>query len=56
MTPSCHVHMADNYVPPCAGPVLLQVVCPYRCIEERAMPLKQMGDLGQVRKCNPYTM
>jgi hypothetical protein len=27
----------------------LQVVCPYRCIEERAMPLKQMGDLGQVR-------
>jgi hypothetical protein len=25
-----------------------QVVCPYRSIEERAMPLKQMGDLGQV--------
>lgn len=36
----------------CAGPVVLQVVCPYRCIEERAMPLKQMGDLGQVRKCD----
>jgi hypothetical protein len=27
-----------------------QVVCPYRSIEERAMPLKQMGDLGQVRR------
>lgn len=25
-----------------------QVVVPYRCIEERAMPLKQMGDLGQI--------
>ncbi len=29
-----------------------QVVCPFRCSEEKALPLKQMGDLGQVR-CNP---
>ncbi|KAF6250521.1 hypothetical protein COO60DRAFT_1682144 [Scenedesmus sp. NREL 46B-D3] len=26
-----------------------QVVCPYRSLEEKAMTLKQMGDLGQVR-------
>lgn len=25
-----------------------QVVCPFRSVEEKAMPLKQMGDLGQV--------
>lgn len=25
-----------------------QVVCPYRSNEEKAMPLKQMGDLGQI--------
>lgn len=27
-----------------------QVVVPYRSLEEKAMTLKQMGDLGQVRK------
>ena len=26
-----------------------QVVCPHRDVEEAAMPLRQMGDLGQVR-------
>lgn len=25
-----------------------QVVCPYRSVEEKAVPLRQMGDLGQV--------
>jgi NADH dehydrogenase (ubiquinone) 1 alpha subcomplex subunit 9 len=25
-----------------------QVVCPYRSLEEKAITLKQMGDLGQV--------
>ena len=25
-----------------------QVVCPFRSSEEKALPLKQMGDLGQV--------
>lgn len=25
-----------------------QVICPYRSVEEKAIPLKQMGDLGQV--------
>jgi NADH dehydrogenase (ubiquinone) 1 alpha subcomplex subunit 9 len=27
-----------------------QVVCPYRSLEEKAITLKQMGDLGQVRR------
>lgn len=29
-------------------PFALQVVCPFRSSEERALPLRQMGDLGQV--------
>ena len=39
--------------PRCAAPRVVpcasrQVVCPHRNLEEAAMPLKQMGDLGQV--------
>lgn len=25
-----------------------QVICPYRSVDEKAIPLKQMGDLGQI--------
>jgi hypothetical protein len=32
---------------------VVQVVCPFRSSEEKAAPLKQMGDLGQVRQHPP---
>lgn len=37
-----------RYVVNALAQVGSQVVCPYRCVEEKAMPLKQMGDLGQM--------
>lgn len=33
-----------------------QVVCPHRTVEEAAMPLRQMGDLGQVVVLKDWTM
>lgn len=31
-----------------------QVVCPFRCAEQEAMPLKQMGDLGQIYQIRDF--